>query len=277
MSNQEIRMDEKQKIVNDKTNWEEDSVKEEDVRIIIPARYGSSRFPGKPLAILGDKPVIIHVCEAARAVTSQVAVATDDERIAEAVESYGYRVVLVKEFCSSGTERVAIANRILGGSPKLIINLQGDEPLISAEQLELLVENFDISSDISISTLGLAGDVTPEDMKDENVVKVKVGEDGLAHDFFRSCGRGRDGICGCDSDVNDEVMIHIGVYCFKPETLNAAVVLSPTERENSERLEQLRWLENGYKIGVRSTYKRTIGIDTPEDLAKAKKIIGSKL
>lgn len=277
MLKQKTKMGENQKTVNDKTNWEEDSVKGKDVRIIIPARYGSSRFPGKPLAILGDKPVIIHVCEAAGAVTSQVAVATDDERIAEAVESYGYRAVLVKENCSSGTERVAIANRMLGGSPKLIMNLQGDEPLISAEQLELLVENFDISSDISISTLGLAGDVTPEDMKDENVVKVKVCEDGLARDFFRSCGRGTDGICGCERDVNDEVMIHIGVYCFKPDALNATVALSPTGRENSERLEQLRWLENGYKIGVRRTDKRTIGIDTPEDLAKAKKIIESKL
>lgn len=236
---------------------------------IIPARYGSSRFPGKPLADLCHKSVIHRVYEQASKAIDTVVVATDDERIYDAVESFGGKVVMTRADHKCGTDRcleayLAITTpswREQNDTDTVIVNIQGDEPFIHPEQIETLLRCFD-REDPQIATL-----VRPFTDKDsqadlENVNTPKVNWDkatGEAKMFSRE-------VIACADGTHYR---HIGIYAYRADVLAQITQLPQSPLEIKERLEQLRWLENGYKIRVGVTNIQTIGIDTPEDLEKA--------
>ncbi|MCS7279569.1 MAG: 3-deoxy-manno-octulosonate cytidylyltransferase [Thermodesulfobacteriaceae bacterium] len=230
--------------------------------IIIPARYGSTRFPGKPLALLWDKPLIQHVYE--RAIDSEISevyVATDDQRIFDLVKSFGGKALLTKKEHTCGTERLAEASDILGLKEEdLIINLQGDQPLFPSEYFSLLIKPLLLSSEIQLSTLATPI-LNKADLENPNKVKVVVDKRGLALYFSRSPipyfrPPGREPL----------YLKHIGVYAYRKSFLSKFVKLPPGELESAEKLEQLRALEYGYKIGVTVVSKDVPEVDTLEDL-----------
>jgi 3-deoxy-manno-octulosonate cytidylyltransferase (CMP-KDO synthetase) len=242
---------------------------------IIPARYTSTRFPGKPLAMLGSKPMIQWVCEGAEQLFRQVVVATDDDRILQAVESFGGKVVMTSPDHTTGTERCAEAYRIFreveGRKFSHVVNIQGDEPLLKAEQLEQLVDCAR-EEGVQIATL-----VRPIREKEEtgnpNVVKVVVDRSFNALYFSRSViPHIRDALLN-DDDHNIPYYAHIGLYAFRSEVLEKVVTLSPTSLEKAESLEQLRWMEHGIPIRTRITMHRSLGVDTPEDLERIRAMI----
>ena len=236
---------------------------------IIPARYASTRFPGKPLAEIGGKTVICRVYEQAIKVLDPVVVATDDDRIYDAVEAFHGKVVMTRPDHKCGTDRCLEAYeaittpawRAQNDADTVIINIQGDEPFIQPEQLEALMACFE-REDTQIATL-----VRPFTNKDsqadlENVNTPKVNWDkktGVAKMFSRKVIAASDGT----------FYRHIGIYAYKADVLAQITKLPQSPLEIAERLEQLRWLENGYVIRLGVTETPTIGIDTPEDLEKA--------
>lgn len=251
--------------------------------VFIPARYGSVRFEGKPLAILFDKPVIQHVYErSARAFSVKgVFVATDDERIFSCVENFGGKAVMTSPNHVSGTDRIAeaVSNIEKAGvfikNDDIVVNVQGDEPLIFPEMIESVA---DIVRDKSVSIGTLARRIGERDeYTNPNIVKVVFAKDGTALYFSRSpvpyC---RDNVPSPDSagkGVNMNLIFcykHIGVYSFRRKTLEQFTTLKPSCLELTEKLEQLRALENGMKIVVRETLHNTIGVDTPQDLERLK-------
>lgn len=244
--------------------------------IIIPARYASTRFPGKPLALLGGKPVIQHVVERARQVVERVVVATDDERIARAVDSFGGECVITSSAHRSGTDRIIEAYRMVEKGEDLVLNLQGDEPFIQAEQVETLLRAFDEPS-VEIATLA---EVYPHDTPDEvvtdpNQVKIARSPEGWALYFSRALIPYPRGVSQayCQHHLYYR---HIGIYAFRAELLPRLGALTPSALEQTESLEQLRWLEAGYRIRVMETSRATIGIDTPEDLVRAEAFLKSQ-
>ena len=238
--------------------------------IIIPARYGSTRFPGKPLAMLWDKPIIQHVYE--RAIASdikEVYVATDDERIYETVINFGGKAIMTSKEHSCGTERIAEASSILGLSEEdLIINLQGDQPLFRPEFFSLLITPLLLSSDIVMATLATPIK-DPKDLKDPNKVKVVLDKEGRALYFSRSP------IPYFRPPGSEPVYLkHIGVYAYKKKFLDKFIKLPKGTLEEAEKLEQLRVLEYGYKIGVNIIPVDIPEVDTPEDLEAIKNLKG---
>ncbi len=243
---------------------------------IIPARYASTRFPGKPLAVLGGKPVIQRVYEQVQNCFDELYVATDDERIATCVKSFGGRVVMTSENCKNGTERCLEAYRNLNISCDVIVNIQGDEPFIQHRQIEALKACFD-SKQTDIATL-----VKPFDKEDgierlecPNSPKVVFDEDGFAIYFSRSV---IPYLRGVDKDKwldNHTFYKHLGIYAYRVDVLEKITTLPQSPLEKVESLEQLRWLENGYKIRIGITDIETVGIDTPEDLERAKEFAAS--
>ncbi len=240
---------------------------------IIPARYASTRFPGKPLAVLGGKLVIHRVVEQVSKVLNDVYVATDDERIKHAVEEFGVNVIMTRSDHKSGTDRIEEAYRKINGnvSSDVIINIQGDEPFIQEEQLETIMKCFDDPS-TQIATLGKV--FTDMDaVKNPNSPKIVVDNHGFAMYFSRSVipfVRGKDE----SAWLSDYPFLkHIGLYAYRAETLHAITCLPQSSLEIAESLEQLRWLQNGYRIRVGLTNVETVGIDTPEDLAKAEEFL----
>jgi 3-deoxy-manno-octulosonate cytidylyltransferase (CMP-KDO synthetase) len=230
--------------------------------IIIPARYGSTRFPGKPLALLWGKTIIRHVYE--RALASEIEeiyVATDDERIFNEVISFGGKAILTSKEHTCGTERVAEAVNILGlDEEDLIINLQADQPLFPSEYFSLLIKPLLFSSDIHMSTLA-----TPiknlKDLENPNRVKVVLDKEGRALYFSRSSIP-----YFVPSGKEPLYLKHIGVYAYTKGFLDKFISLPPGDLEVSEKLEQLRALEYGYKIAVTVVPKEVPEVDTPEDL-----------
>jgi len=230
--------------------------------IIIPARYGSTRFPGKPLALLWGKTIIRHVYE--RALASEIEeiyVATDDERIFNEVISFGGKAILTSKEHTCGTERVAEAVNILGlDEEDLIINLQADQPLFPSEYFSLLIKPLLFSSDIHMSTLA-----TPiknlKDLENPNRVKVVLDKEGRALYFSRSSIP-----YFVPSGKEPLYLKHIGVYAYTKGFLDKFIHLPPGDLEVSEKLEQLRALEYGYKIAVTVVPKEVPEVDTPEDL-----------
>ena len=236
---------------------------------IIPARYASTRFPGKPLAEICGKTVIRRVYEQSRQALDTVVVATDDERIYDAVELFGGKVVMTRADHKCGTDRCLEAYQAIttpawraqNDADTVIINIQGDEPFIQPEQIEALMKCFD-KEDTQIATL-----VRPFTDKDseadlENPNSPKVNWDtvtGVAKMFSRKVIAASDG----------SYFRHIGIYAYRADVLAQITQLPQSPLEIAERLEQLRWLENGYCIRVGVTQTPTIGIDTPEDLARA--------
>lgn len=234
---------------------------------IIPARYASSRFPGKPLAVLGDKMVIQHVYEQVSKVLEDVYVATDDERIFDAVQRFGGKAVMTSANHRSGTDRVCEAIEKLNSDADVIINIQGDEPFIKPEQIKTVMQLFD-NEDTEIATLGKHFE-TMDAVDNPNSPKIAVGRNGRALYFSRSVipfVRGRE---HAEWLKAYPFLKHIGIYAYRRDTLMHIRDLSPTPLEIAESLEQLRWLENGINIKVGLTNVETIGIDTPDDLRKA--------
>ena len=231
---------------------------------IIPARYASSRFPGKPLALINGKPMVQWVYE--RVQSSEVrdlAVATDDERIADCVRGFGGKVVMTSPDHASGTDRCGeAALAIQPADNNVVINIQGDEPLISPKEIHLLASAFEDRS-VQIATL-----VNPfhDDalLQNPNVVKVVKAKNGNVLYFSRlpiPYLRGESAV------APKNYFRHIGIYAYRYSVLRQTVQLPTSELENSEKLEQLRWLENGYTIRALECDYQGIGVDTPEDLA----------
>lgn len=241
---------------------------------IIPARYASTRFPGKPLALLDGKPMIEHVYRRVASVLPQVAVATDDARIIRAVEAFGGRAVATSTQHRSGTDRVAEAYDVLGSAAPVIINIQGDEPFIATEQLQQLMHCFD-NPEVEIATLARrypqGGSI--EGLADPNLVKVVFAENGRALYFSRSVIPYQRGVDAEKWPSSAVYHTHVGIYAYRADALRRIASMEPSSLEMAESLEQLRWLQNGLNIAVAVTESPTIGIDTPADLAAAEAYI----
>lgn len=238
---------------------------------IIPARYASTRFPGKPLALIGGKPMIQRVYERAAEYFDDCVVATDDTRIRDAVSAFGGRAVMTSESHSSGTERCAEALECVemetGKKFDVVVNVQGDEPFLSAEHLTSVRALFD-NPQVEIGTL-----VKPfgadEDIFNPTLPKVALGHGGRALFFSRSAIPFLRGEDRQNWQSKHLYYKHIGIYAYRAATLRRIVTLPPGALETAESLEQLRWLENGLAIYAAVTQTETIAIDTPEDLSRA--------
>lgn len=241
---------------------------------IIPARYASTRFPGKPLADMGGKPMIQRVYEQVKRAVHDVWVATDDSRIFETVQSFGGKAVMTSTDHRSGTDRIQEAYSKIGEDFDVVINVQGDEPFIQTEQIESLKECFD-SKDVQLATL-----VKPFKKEDgfdvlfnPNSPKVVINKKSEAIYFSRS-------IVPYIRDAHHTEWLdkhifykHIGMYAYRVDVLKEITQLPQSSLEKAESLEQLRWIENGYRIRVGYTDVETIGIDTPEDMERAIKLL----
>lgn len=233
---------------------------------IIPARYASSRFPGKPLVDLKGKTMIQRVYEGASKSQklSKVVVATDDQRIFDAVQSFGGEVVMTSIEHTTGTDRCGeVANFFPDAD--IVVNIQGDEPLVNFKQLDALCEAFN-DDQVQIATLGINA-VSEEDKNNPNRIKIVLDQNGDALYFSRSpipnSANGKQ-------EVIDAFQFyrHIGLYAYRTKILAELVKLEPTQLEQIESLEQLRWLYYGYKIKVVSTTIETPNIDVPADIEK---------
>lgn len=240
---------------------------------IIPARYASTRFPGKPLAVLGGKTIIQRVYERVSACLDDAYVATDDERIYAHVQSWGGKVVMTSTEHKSGTDRIEEAIEKIGGDFDVIINVQGDEPFIDASQIETVCRCFDDPA-TQIATLGIrfgSGEDAVSRIQNANSPKIVVDNNGFAMYFSRSVIPFIRGVEAEKWSGEYPFLKHIGLYAYRREVLKEVTSLPQSSLEKAESLEQLRWLQNGYKIKVGETSIETIGIDTPEDLAAAEK------
>jgi 3-deoxy-manno-octulosonate cytidylyltransferase (CMP-KDO synthetase) len=225
------------------------------VLILIPARMGSSRFPGKPLALIEGKTLIQRVCERASRLPEieEIRVATDHREILAHVRELGFRCIMTGDHHSSGTDRIA---EILGDWDQLVLNLQGDEPLFDLVAVTALIEKMTADTSIPMGTVALplgSGDLDSPDR-----VKALRRPDGFAADFRRRL----EGIDPGES----EVLLHAGIYLFRADALRRFVATAPTSREKSEHLEQLRAVESGTPIWIQKGYHRAPGVDRPDDL-----------
>lgn len=234
------------------------------VSILIPARYQSSRFPGKPLATILDRPMIQWVYEQASKSTlaSEVVVATDDQRIADAVAAFGGRSVMTSPEHPSGTDRIAEAAAALDSD--ILVNVQGDEPLIDPVAIDAAIRPLLEDQRVGMSTLA-APIASYDDFINPNIVKVVVGDRSDALYFSRApVPFPRDLPAGA---VPPQALRHIGLYCYRRDFLFQVAALTPTPGEQTEKLEQLRVLEHGFPIRVGLTDHAGQGVDTPEDIA----------
>lgn len=242
---------------------------------IIPARFASTRFPGKPLALIGKKPMIRLVYEQASKSLDMVCVATDDRRIFDVVTGFGGRAVMTSPDHRSGTDRCAEATDILeakhGLKIDVVINVQGDEPFIRPEQIDLLMGCFE-DDEVGIATL--VRKVNPgEDIKNPNQPKVILNSEGDAIYFSRAA---IPYIRGAEEDKwthRHAYYKHIGMYAYRSDTLRTITKLPQSSLEIAESLEQNRWIENGFRVRTAITSWENIGIDTPDDLEKAKLLL----
>ena len=242
---------------------------------IIPARYASSRFPGKPLVLIGNKTMIQRVYDQACKTLDMVWVATDDKRIFEAVLNFGGKAIMTSPDHLSGTDRCAEAvtkiNRESARKIDVVINIQGDEPFIKPEQITLLMKCFD---DETVELATLVRKVEPgEDVFNPNQPKVILDSKGNAIYFSRAAIPYVRDSEKSDWTKNHVFYKHLGLYAYRSETLKKITLLSRSPLEISESLEQNRWIENGYRIRTAVTTWESIGIDTPDDLEKAKSLL----
>lgn len=234
---------------------------------IIPARYDSSRFPGKPLAMILGKPMFARVYEQASKCSglSKVVLATDDQRIFDAAKERGMDVVMTAKDHKSGTDRVLEAAKIISVSPEsIVVNIQGDEPALDPAMLDELLAPFS-TSDVQVATL--AREITSKEAENPSLVKVVLDNRSRALYFSRSP------IPFPRDKAKARYLGHVGLYAFKFKALEIFSRLMPGELEQAEKLEQLRLLENGINIHVSMTTRKSIGVDTPEDVPLAEKII----
>ena len=238
---------------------------------IIPARYASTRFPGKPLAILGGKTVIQRVYEQVVGVLGEAFVATDDERIRQAVEAFGGKAVMTRTDHKSGTDRIQEAAENIGTTADVIINVQGDEPFIQQSQLATVKALFD-DPQVQIGTLGKPFE-SMDAVENPNSPKIVCDMNGYAMYFSRSVipyVRGKEPSAWLE---HFPYLKHLGLYAYRREVLAEITKLPQSPLELAESLEQLRWLQNGYRIKVGLTDVETVGIDTPEDLLRAEEFL----
>ena len=241
---------------------------------IIPARYASTRFPGKPLAVLGGKTVIQRVYEQAVSVLPEAYVATDDERIFQAVEAFGGRAVMTRADHKSGTDRIQEAAEKTATDADVIINIQGDEPFVQPSQIETLCRLFD-DTETQIGTLGKRFE-TIEAVRNPNSPKIVMDRRGFAIYFSRSVIPFIRGVEADNWLPHYPFLKHLGIYAYRREVLAEVTRLPQSPLEKAESLEQLRWLENGYRIRVGLTDVETVGIDTPEDLTRAEQFLAER-
>lgn len=241
---------------------------------IIPARYASTRFPGKPLAMLGGMTMIQRVYTQVSKVLDHVVVATDDDRIMQAVEAFGGRAVMTSTEHRSGTDRCQEAYTNNGGHEDVIINIQGDEPFIQPDQLQAIMACFD-NEDTDIATLVRPFDPSRpySELENPNSPKVVLDSKMRARYFSRSVipfvrGKERE-----QWPALAQYYTHVGMYAYRAQVLAEITRLPQSPLELAESLEQLRWLENGYTIKAGITTTATIGIDTPEDLQRAEQYL----
>jgi 3-deoxy-manno-octulosonate cytidylyltransferase (CMP-KDO synthetase) len=246
--------------------------------VVIPARYASTRFPGKPLADIGGKPMVVRVAErAARSGAAQVVIATDDRRIAAAVEDHGYRAMMTRGDHPSGTDRIAeVAAKLRLGARQIVVNVQGDEPLIAPALIRRVAENLAAHHDAAIATAACRIR-DARDMANPNVVKVVLDNSGLALYFSRApIPYARDafanGITALPAKL--PVLRHLGIYAYRCSFLRAYSRLRPVAIEQAEALEQLRALAHGYRISVALTASAPHpGVDTPADLRRLRRML----
>ncbi len=242
---------------------------------IIPARYASTRFPGKPLALLGGKPVIQHVYEKVAAVLEAAYVATDDERIYDVVKSFSGQVVMTRTDHKSGTDRIEEAIEKIGGEWDVVVNVQGDEPFVAKSQLDTICHCFDDPT-TQIATLGKPFE-SMEAVQNPNSPKIVVDNMGFAMYFSRSVipyVRGKEKSSWL---THYPFLKHLGIYAYRKDVLRQVTQLPQSSLEIAESLEQLRWLQNGFKIKVGTTDVETVGIDTPQDLERAEEFLKTQL
>ena len=242
------------------------------VVVIIPARFGSTRLPGKPLADIGGLPMVVRVAERAALINGAdaVAVATDDARILEAVEAGGFTAVMTSSSHPSGTDRIAEAAQILGLSPEdIVINVQGDQPLLDIQAVQKMLHLFVADSRFVMATAACPMD--RDEATDPNRVKVVVDENGCAIYFSRALiPFDRDGIL---KGRKSPYLRHLGLYCYRVEFLKRFVTWQEGRLESVERLEQLRVLEKGLKIGVALVDSAPSEVDTKEDLERVRRLL----
>lgn len=242
-----------------------------EIIAIIPARYASTRFPGKPLAKLAGKPVIQHVYEKVTQTLPDTWVATDDQRIYETVVDFGGKAIMTRPDHKSGTDRIQEAVDKIGTKADIIVNIQGDEPFIQTSQIETICKLFE-DPNTQIATIGKYF-TDPQALINPNSPKIVTDINGFALYFSRSV---IPFIRGIDKDLwlqYFKFIKHLGIYAYQKNVLKAITQLPQSPLEKAESLEQLRWLQNGYRIKVGLTDIETIGIDTPEDLIRAEKYL----
>ena len=241
---------------------------------IIPARYASTRFPGKPLATLAGKPVIEHVYRRVAEALGSAYVATDDERIAQAVERFGGQAVMTRADHKSGTDRIAEALEKTGREVDVVVNVQGDEPFITTRQIETLCHCFD-DEQTQIATLGKPFE-SMEAVENPNSPKIVTDLKGFALYFSRSVIPYIRGFEQTNWLSHFPYLKHLGIYAYRTEVLREITQLPQSPLEKAESLEQLRWLQAGYRIKVGITDEETVGIDTPEDLVRAERFLNER-
>jgi 3-deoxy-manno-octulosonate cytidylyltransferase (CMP-KDO synthetase) len=241
-----------------------------NILAVIPARYASTRFPGKPLVSIAGKPMIERVWERARRATNvtRVVVATDDERIAQAVKAFGGEAVLTRADHRTGTERVAEV-AVAHPDAEILVNVQGDMPVIEPNAIDAGIEAVLEEEDVKLGTLALPIS-NPAEIMDPNVVKTVLDFDGNALYFSRApipWVRDRK------ESVHAKHLKHVGLYVFRREALLEFATFPQGDLERIEQLEQLRWLENGYRIRVVETEYQSVEVDTPEDVKRAEQVL----
>ncbi|MCG6946281.1 MAG: 3-deoxy-manno-octulosonate cytidylyltransferase [Deltaproteobacteria bacterium] len=237
---------------------------------IIPARYDAKRLPGKPLALIQDRPMIQHVYERAAGAASlqRLVVATDDSRIQQEVARFGGEVLMTSGDHKSGTDRVAeAARRLMLSDSTIVVNIQGDEPLLQTEMIDSLVDTLKAQGDVDMATLAHPG-TDSDDFHDPAVVKVVLDSKGRALYFSRAPIPTLT-----EPSSAPQYYKHLGFYGFRNGFLQEFTKLSPGILERQEKLEQLRALEHGFHISVVITSHDSVSVDTPEDLALVRNIL----
>ncbi|GAA6528376.1 3-deoxy-manno-octulosonate cytidylyltransferase [Segatella asaccharophila] len=238
---------------------------------IIPARYASTRFPGKPLAVLGGKTVIQRVYEQVAKSLPCVYVATDNILISQAVQAFGGKVVMTRADHQTGTDRVEEAMEKIGGDWEVIVNIQGDEPFIRQSQIEAVCRCFDDPA-TEIATLGKRF-TSMDAVENPNSPKIVLDRNGFALYFSRSVIPFIRNKKRAEWLEDYPFLKHLGIYAYRRQVLKEITRLPQGRLEKAESLEQLRWLENGYHIKVGMTEVDTVGIDTAEDLKRAERFL----
>lgn len=248
----------------------------ENILGVIPARYASTRFPGKPLAIIGGISMIqrVYIQAAKSKLLSKIIVATDDERIAEHVKSFGGNVFMTSTAHQTGTARCAEVLKMQKEKYDVLINIQGDEPFINPSQIDAVINQF-MSFDIEIATL-VKRITTVEELQNPNVVKVVLNSEGNALLFSRSVIPFHRNTDAETALKQHNYLKHIGIYGYRTDILEEIDELPETNLEKAESLEQLRWLQELYMIHAAETTEESYAVDTPEDVTRIEKLLAEK-